>query len=104
MNNEQLEQDTKRAEDECSTNDVCIDCQLRERFEAGYEAGYEAGQEDGLDLDPGKYMTLCNLIETLWVVDPSEKIDFDNLLPMTSPQARRIATFIVETLARKEVE
>lgn len=44
-----------------------------------------------------RYMTLCNLIETIWARSEDEDyydIDFDKLIPFTSPQARRIASFI----------
>jgi len=47
--------------------------------------------------DAIRYMKLCNLIETLWCNRKSKKyyeIDFDDLVPLTSPQARRIATYI----------
>ena len=46
-----------------------------------------------------RYAILCNLIETIWARSRDKdfyNIDFHDLLPMTSPQARRIATFIEE--------
>jgi hypothetical protein len=53
-----------------------------------------------LEIDPKeaeRYMILCNLIETIWAQSSDKDyydIDFDNLIPFTSPQARRIASFI----------
>jgi hypothetical protein len=50
---------------------------------------------------PKQYMILCNLIETLWWQRKDKKfyeVDFDALIPLTSPQARKVATFICETL------
>jgi len=47
--------------------------------------------------DAIRYMKLCNLIETLWMNRQSKKyydIQLDDLVLLTSPQARRIATFI----------
>ena len=44
-----------------------------------------------------RYMTLCNLIETIWLnKDDKEyyEVDFKDLAPFTSPQARKIASFI----------
>jgi len=49
------------------------------------------------DVEAARYMILCNLIETLWVQSDEKNyydIDFKNLAPFTSPQARKIATFI----------
>ncbi len=47
--------------------------------------------------DAMRYMQLCNLIETLWMNRRSKDyydVDLTDLVPFTSPQARRIATFI----------
>jgi hypothetical protein len=49
------------------------------------------------DIDPARYMVLCNLIETLWFQRKDKdfyEVDFNNLAPFTSPQARKIASFI----------
>jgi hypothetical protein len=48
-----------------------------------------------------KYTTLCNLIEALWLkrLDADYyKVDLENLPNLTSPQARKIAMFIMETV------
>jgi hypothetical protein len=53
--------------------------------------------------DAARYAILCNLIETIWAQSEDEDyydIDFDELIPFTSPQARRIASFI-ESLYEK---
>ena len=50
--------------------------------------------------DATRYAILCNLIETIWA-DPNDyEPDFDELIPFTSPQARRVASFI-ESLYEK---
>jgi hypothetical protein len=44
-----------------------------------------------------RYGILCNLIEAIWLKkdDPDYyDIDLENLPPLTSPQARKIALFI----------
>ncbi len=44
-----------------------------------------------------RYMILCNLIEAIWLKRADKNyydIDLDDLPAMTSPQARRVATFI----------
>ena len=49
------------------------------------------------------YMTLCNLIEAMWLKRNDKDyydIDTANLPPMTSPQARKLATFIMETIEK----
>jgi Recombination endonuclease VII len=46
-----------------------------------------------------RYATLCNLIEAIWIKRNDEdyyNVDLEDLPPLTSPQARRIATFIEE--------
>ena len=46
-----------------------------------------------------RYTTLCNLIEALWMKRNDEKyyeIDLKHLPSITSPEARKIATFIEE--------
>jgi hypothetical protein len=48
-----------------------------------------------------QYMVLCNLIEALWLkrLDADYyDVDLGNLPEMTSPQARRVAKFIADTL------
>jgi len=52
-----------------------------------------------------RYMVLCNLIEAIWAKRLDRdyyNIDLTDLPPFTSPQARRIATFI-EELFEEEV-
>jgi hypothetical protein len=41
-----------------------------------------------------RYAKLCNLVETLWWHRDDFEPDFDDLLPFTSPQARRVASYI----------
>lgn len=48
-----------------------------------------------------KFTIMCNLIETLWLQRKAKDyhtIDLDNLANLTSPQARRVAMFIMQTL------
>lgn len=48
-----------------------------------------------------KYTTICNLIEALWIKRKDEdyyNVDVENLPNLTSPQARKIANFIMDTL------
>ena len=49
-----------------------------------------------------RFTKVCNLIETLWaqrLEDNYYDVDFDDLLPMTSPQARKIAGFVDDLYA-----
>lgn len=49
------------------------------------------------DRDAARYDILCRLIETIWAnraEDKYWKVDYTNLLPLTSPQAREVASFI----------
>jgi hypothetical protein len=51
-----------------------------------------------------KYMKLCNLFEALWLKRNDTDyydIDLDNLPPLTSPQARRLATFVFELMGKQ---
>ena len=53
-------------------------------------------------MNANTYMTVCNLIEAMWLKRNDKdyyNIDTTNLPPMTSPQARKLATFIMETIA-----
>jgi len=43
-----------------------------------------------------RFMTLCNLLETMWAMKKPWEVDTEELIPFTSPQARRIAGFIEE--------
>lgn len=48
-----------------------------------------------------RYTIICNLIEALWLKRKDEdyyNVDLQNLPNLTSPQARKIANFIIETL------
>jgi hypothetical protein len=48
-------------------------------------------------MDANRFMTLCNLFEGIWLQrqDPDYyDVDLDNLPALTSPQARRLATFV----------
>jgi hypothetical protein len=48
-----------------------------------------------------QYMTICNLFEALWLQRRSKNyydVDTDNLPPLTSPQARKLAAFVFEVL------
>lgn len=48
-----------------------------------------------------RYTIICNLIEALWFKRKDEdyyNVDLENLPNLTSPQARKIANFIIETL------
>jgi len=43
-----------------------------------------------------RYMTLCNLLEGMWMLENPWEVDLEDLPPVTSPQARKIALFIEE--------
>jgi hypothetical protein len=52
-----------------------------------------------------KYMIICNLIEAIWQKRKDDNyydVDLNNLPNLTSPQARKIATFITDTLGVDE--
>jgi hypothetical protein len=52
-----------------------------------------------LDKQAEIYMTLCNLFEAIWLKRRSKtyyEINTNNLPPMTSPQARKLATFVFD--------
>jgi hypothetical protein len=57
---------------------------------------------DALQADRAeKFGILCSLIEGIWLKRDDEDyhdVDLDCLPPLTSPQARRIAYFIMDTL------
>jgi hypothetical protein len=47
------------------------------------------------------YTTICNLIEAIWLKRNDKdyyNIDTTNLPPLTSPQARKLATFIMHII------
>lgn len=48
-----------------------------------------------------QYTILCNLFEALWIKRRDKDyydIDTDDLPPLTSPQARKLASFVFEVL------
>lgn len=47
-----------------------------------------------LEKHADRYMVLCNLLETMWALKKPWEVDLKDLVPMTSPQARKIANFI----------
>ena len=52
-------------------------------------------------MNANTYMTLCNLIEAMWLKRNDKdyyNIDTTNLPRMSSPQARKLADFIMETI------
>ena len=65
--------------------------------------------DEDLDVLVERYSVLCNLIETIWekrLDDDYYNIDVDNLPEprMTSPQARKIATFIESLFSKNALE
>jgi hypothetical protein len=55
------------------------------------------GLSDLEEIQSARYAVLCKLIEAIWLKredDDYYEIDLENLPPLTSPQARKIATFI----------
>lgn len=58
-------------------------------------------REEKLDIYAEKYMVICNLIEAIWLKKDAKDyydIDLQDLPPLTSPQARKIASFIFDVL------
>jgi hypothetical protein len=57
--------------------------------------------EKDFDKFAEKFATICNLIEAIWLKRKAKdyyEINLEDLPPLTSPQARKIAGFIFDVL------